>query len=475
MKRHPRGDAGASLILALVFITVISAVLLPVAGLVTASLSSTSLTKERVNAFYASEGGAQYGVDAVRRDLTACNTTGAHKDYAPLSLNGLSVAVSCDYISGGGLGASTDALDYAVVVTDLNTPATNLLTTGGGSIGATGPVYLGRSTATNEVKSQLVIGGGDLYVNGGAGCPLPPDIEVTVAPTFNKYCTSTSPSTLLAGTVIQPDTIPVIAPSGSTLIGSCRVWYPGRYGAATADDLVNTSGDNYFASGPYRLDNAAIVGPQNGVRIYDKDAAASSGSACASVSDQDARDAATASGNASLIAAAATISGVNAQMVLTGNTSLQLQGGEVRLSPRSRAGSPDLSTLNLIALRTTQGGYPVSTAATALSVNTGNSFLSLRGGLWAPGSAVDLSNAGANSSISVQSGFVVGSVALKKSAQVSGTAQFTTRPPGAGNRLVRVTSVSSGAGNRGTTTRADIRVISDAGRTTTVQSWRSTD
>jgi len=136
--RRGRGEAGASLILALAMITIVSVSLLAVLGFATTSFRAVTTVQEQRSAAYAADGAVQTAIAVVQKDATACPGSVAYG-----TVGGQSVTADCTVKSQGT--AVTGSMPSSAVWTGSGGAAftTSGTTSPGGPVVSNGTISAG--------------------------------------------------------------------------------------------------------------------------------------------------------------------------------------------------------------------------------------------------------------------------------------------------------------------------------------------
>jgi hypothetical protein len=262
-----RRDHGSILPMVLVMTVVLSAVVVSLAGYVSAGLRYSNVVEDRADRLAAADGGLRYGIERLALQqyagcFTALGNTG-YKIPFPTDINQSTVTVTCRK-AGTGFG---DVQGWAVIVTGEGVPSGQPLLMSQGGAGKQkllgGPVYVARTQGQAfDLKAPVEIEDGDLwYSDTTAKCDTveddPPGVpsNLTFKPILRGMLCLDQPWNLLytAPTPTVPTTgaaSPVVDAFG------CTVWTPGKYTAATMPPLGSA---NYFVSGEYYFENVDLV------------------------------------------------------------------------------------------------------------------------------------------------------------------------------------------------------------------------
>ena len=187
--RRLRGEGGASLVLALAFLTLFGVSSVALLSLTGVSSRNSKIQRDQVNQLYAADGGIETGIETLRTDeadgtVNTCKTIGETESLPATTINGKPVTVQCKTTKGGTTtelanGGGTALLKgYSAIL------GTGGLTVGGNtpngapmvafSLG--GQVYSG-GAITTVARAPVQIGGDLGYY---APCPpLPPNVTLT--------------------------------------------------------------------------------------------------------------------------------------------------------------------------------------------------------------------------------------------------------------------------------------------------------
>lgn len=270
-RRTARGEEGAVLALALVFLTFFAILIGALLVLTQANFKMTGVVTSHTGKLYAADGGIDYGIQQMRASSTLCQDAAAGTQaVGDVAINGRTVHVTCQTLSGSpGGGTSPGGATLAVVATGYNGPT-----------GAAAPLAtLIRSTG-NQAGNQFFITGGAF--NAGsfswAANSFTTHFQGDVHQ-YDPYCTNAknsattldnpvmdAPSTWVcenaAGYPI-PDPNPSLivptaaAPAPWNVNATCRVFFPGKYTSPLP--AFSSSNRYYFASGVYYFENVGAI------------------------------------------------------------------------------------------------------------------------------------------------------------------------------------------------------------------------
>jgi Tfp pilus assembly protein PilX len=243
-----------------------------------------------------------------------------------------------------------------------------------------GDLYFTTATSITLGK-KLVVEDGDVWYPSTT-CPgTPPSItNLSFAhPGEHGYvCVDTDASDHLSDLLSLPalGTAPGAAPA-STMVGTCRVFSPGRYTTSNKPDLDGTK-DVYFKSGTYYFENLGEV------KIHDTRITGGRPGDALAADDSEAL------WNPACEAAAATVgdTGKGATIVLGGTSRLTIQdkGGLELYAPNSG--------FSVVAFALPTDGFLATTGGTAadplIDQRAGGSMLRLHGTVWMPSGYLSL-------------------------------------------------------------------------------------
>ena len=263
MRRVPKGDDGALLVLALVFIFLMAVIVTAILSATNTSFTAATVTRQYVTKNYAADAGLRYALQQVRANPEICS--GPNNLITPpanfLSSDGNNpannqpfpgVAVTCSVDSGQpDIGAN----GYAIITHD---PSNTGLQSGNHTLTVHGPVFM----ASHPGSVHMDVTNGNVYTLGTAPCPAQPN-NLTVDPGHVWSCQPTVPD-LPAAQLPQTSFLNQMptrsGPVSPPPAGNCDVYLPGKYSNQTINitNSGNTPAQAYFASGVYYLDNVTI-------------------------------------------------------------------------------------------------------------------------------------------------------------------------------------------------------------------------
>ena len=147
IRRRLHDDRGASLILAMVFLTVLSLLSVSVVTLTGTGAKVASTADAVLNQDYSADAGMEAAIQALTADQTKCTSSSPTYTLPSTSqptINGVAVSYSCTYDSGGASGVTTGSSLLGGVYSAISTASTSngnmglwVDTTSGGSASVT--------------------------------------------------------------------------------------------------------------------------------------------------------------------------------------------------------------------------------------------------------------------------------------------------------------------------------------------------
>lgn len=499
--RRCRGDEGAALVIALVFLVIVglfAAVALNRSG---TTLASGQQVRERGDIQYALDGGVERALQVLKAELAAdtpasCGTPGGPTKTETITLNGQSVTWTCELEGGSTSAGDPGADELAIVVT--RTGNNRFETQSGSSrdLSIAGSIYVVGNVIDGNLKKDVIITEGYSFLQP---CP-PPRTQATIDAITNvilhenaagqlgtKGCTTLT-SAAAQGTVSIPPAptyaVPIKLQEGvqATVGGKkCEVFPPGRYAKMPA--LVD--GDNYFISGLYHFvtDETLSVGDDDQSITGGRNAAGSQpAGTCQGMTDNIAVQAIKDKEGITLPATARFDHGVT--LVFSGKSRLALGQADVHLfAPPSVDGGRPVSIVGFPARTPLIGSphYPaIDTSDKPLISQLGNKGkLLVYGQVFAPASDVELTASGNEVDVLLAQGIVVGDLHIKNpqvgTFAIRAPAPSSAAPP---FRTVRIVATSNATGVTATNTAiATISNSTSAGGdgpyAVSVKSWRT--
>ncbi len=467
-RRRCRGEDGASLILALAVLIVLSAFVVAVLAVGQVAFKTTGVARSATNATYAADGGVDAAIQMMRADRDAhatpsyCpNVATGTKAIAIPAINGQAISATCTTISGG-----VKSLDYAMMALG----SAGITTMGSGNknleMGISGNVYTaGPFTMPTKDKGDVIIGGN--LDTSAATCPY----DDTTNPQVTGACNANVSPTVATPTVFIPPTSPV-NPAPQT-VDSCIIYYPGRY---TTLANFKTNKSYYFASGTYYFDGIGTFTIQGDVTggARGSDAALSSVTPCAD--DAAAADA---------WPAGYTAAGSGVTFVLGGDSTLKFGTAKttnVELFARSPSGADAAATpgVSIWASKgtggTTGAPYTASTASDVYDTGGKAADVVVHGLVYVAQSDVTvarLPNDDASGAAQLMGGLIADSIVIDMASGAgsatlaSGGGSASTTP-----RTVVVRATATPSTGAPSIAQAVITITSVVGSAPAVVSWR---
>lgn len=463
VRRILRTEDGASLVLALAFVTFMGVFSVAILSFTGVGATTTTVVAAKTDQLYAADAGMEYGIANLEADPAACASSATATTWPSTTVNGKTVTYSCSYVSGGvGLTGSPLLGEYGTIVT-----------------GAAGISYSNtKSTAVTFSYGGSVHDAGALTFGTPASQTMPIDGNLTVAstcPTANV--TYTSPGACTVAATPAPPTLSVYVPSATaaaaTTSGTCTTLYPGKYGTGGRAIPSFSAGSQYYlASGVYYINGGTLT--LNGT-VFGGEQAASETKALSALTPCRASD-----------PAGTGYSGTGVAFVFGGTAKLVVSNASahVELFARVPGGNDAGATPGLGMWASTSSGsvlaggtYVSSTSPAGIVTLSHEDLEFVAHGLTYVSSAGTqtnvLGNAEAGGSAVFAGGLVTSSLAITvnkvddgKTMAVSGTGGWTNTP-----RTVTLTSTAAGTAGAAPTT-VTATVIPDG--TLSVTTWRVT-
>ncbi len=265
-----RGEQGTSLLLALAFITLLGVFATAILSANFADFKTTQVVRARTDALYGADGGADVGVQLLRATSTYCpNVSGTPTNLPNQTIDGRTVRITCQTLSGSIGGGGGTFSQYALVVTGYPNPDGTL------------PNLDAAFDLDGKTHADTVKLAGPVFNAGGFkfGSTSPVLNITTNLQEYNdppkSYCTTEQGentttgnidvdglwSCHLAAALPVPDPLPTLkvptanAPT-KVVQGSCTIFFPGKYTVAPTFDKNNKY---YFASGVYYFANVGQI------------------------------------------------------------------------------------------------------------------------------------------------------------------------------------------------------------------------
>lgn len=466
-----KDERGASLLIALGFITVFGIIMAAIFSNAGANLRNTVTVRVNQQRIYAADSAIDWGIQRLRNDDTICPvTSGSPVTMSSVpTFNGATPTVTCTTTAGSSASqlGGWALVTHSASVPSLTTPGPNFQKT------INGPVW---SSGIDNSIDDLNVTNGDVYENaGGSTCTSdadkPTKLVVSPNPPYSYRCTSTlaDPTTTIdhAPPLVALATATAQSPNGTT-VGSCRIFTPGRYTS------INLADDNYFATGVYYFQNIGALDVRKRQVVGGKAHA-----------DEASTTLLTACGTDANVPVGTTLpAGTGVKFILGGNSYIPVSNPSGRMELFSRQGGvvADEGTQGISVQTVTSDVFPGAWAVSTLTDSAGNAVLSeesgntpalvIHGGVYTPNAWVDF-DATNGARAWLLGGAVVGKIAIRQQATIDGSLVSITT--GIGERVIKLRSVvDTGIGSdRRLVATAIIKIKNDANRTLTIQSWRT--
>jgi hypothetical protein len=477
-----KSDEGVSLILALVFITVVG-LFATVALTKSATVSGSGVSlRTRANLQYALDGSVENVYSTLSSELASgspvsCTTVAGGTTSFSFSLNSQSVHSDCTTLAGRAKTTSDAAnTNFALVVTS---PSPSALITGNAvnrTVNVDGSVYLNGKVTNSDLQKNVTVSTGDIVSpNSRTNCSadlLALTQLATMSSSQLKVCTDQTVADAQPPLALPDAPTVDLAPALKSGIDNpshtCRVFYPGLYKQAPVLD----NAANYFVSGLYYFEDVGTWDIDNDSEVTGGARSVSSDSAvpnngCKTMNDT------TALGFSAFTALPATtrtaISGARfsygSTIVLGGSSVLNFKKGAVTLFTPPSGGINALSFVGFpdSGVPSSIHGYKaMTTGSDSITGGTNHSVMEFNGKLFAPTTKVTVFSTN-NTTAAVRGGVIAYTVDLSASASGSGgvaisaTSSGGTPPPPF--RTVKV--VSNDASGTSTATNTAVATVSN--------------
>lgn len=494
-----RGDDGASLILALVFMMVVGLF----ASFALHKSRSTSMLGQEVRGRgqlqYALDGGMEHALHTLRDEVASgspgsCTDPSDAPGTGTLSLNDEQSTWSCTTLAGRtGSSSNADARNYALLLTDSAAGALSSQSGVSQVLAVAGSVYLNGKVTNADIGKPIDITAGDLVTPERAGCLDDLDALTNVRLTGTgqgRYCTEQSLA-LAMPTVALPSPAP--ATSLTTFLGAgyahspagktCHIFYPGLY---TSPPTISNNSHNYFVSGYYYFRDIGpwLLNEQN-VQIVAGSRSASSDDTpvppthCSAlgIDDDTALELLDSAVPGMLPSISPWLLPHGATWVFGGNSTLDVRKGAVTMFSPPSGGST--SPVNLVGASPWTGSAYVHQPSGTRTLTGGgnNASMQLNGKVFAPSSDVEIFST--NNTVAAVRGGVVALRALLKASAAGSEALAISAPGSIGNppppyRTVAI-DATDGSGATAARQRAVATISNFPPHTVDVLSWRTAD
>lgn len=481
--RLARDESGASLIIALIVISVFSLIAAALLTEAQASVAYTSTVTNHEKKVYAADAGVALGIQQLQQHGDLCPDTDAvDVPLEAIAANGYDVSVSCTVNEG----SITGGIGYAII-TESDESDSLIIQSGSQPKEVTGPVHVGGGI-NNSGGKQLVVKSGSFSQTPRPGetysCNASTDASMVLVDSgFRESCK--------AGPTIPTYSSPAMPAAARTRIdydgpgtADCRIFYPGTYDSAPDLDL---SGDrtNYFASGVYyfkssftfagtgggntyfvggeKMDSETDVLDSSTMEPYSKPSCASDGEAISHAGGS-----------------VPEVSGTGVQFLFGNNAALTVDNkSRGELFTRTDDGTSDTEAPTIMAVPPTwPAPWSANTPYTDLLTYTSGSDKTLitHGVVHAP-----LNNITLKVTNVVEAAVFGGLIGWKVELQSSNAAGTGLLIKGGQGKptprriVVKATApaMSSGSSGRQVVSTALVEIANDANRTVTVHSWRT--
>lgn len=497
IERLRREDDGVALVMALIFLFVVSIFITVALEKSQSTSMSGGQLRERGKSQYALDGAIDRAYQVLQTDISTAaplcpgrndgtqepevDITGVY-DSGGLTLNGQGVRYTCQTLAGSiDLASGSGGRNYAVMIT--GTASDSLETQGAGDpFVISGSLYLADPRAT--LTKPIQVSDGDIVADIAApGCDARlaaiVRLQLSAASTGVKGCTYDHLATAKPSVHLPeaPTTALQTLPFNSMVLPaapSCRVLYPGLY---TASPLAN-NGDYYLVSGYYYFLNAVVDVPNNvtvrgGQKVVSGDRSPSTASSCDAMDDATAMAALTPPQR---LLVDPYVLAHGATLVFGGVSRLEVKGSLVLYTPPA---PPSGIRASIIAARPQDEALPKSyvrsqAAGFVLDTPNANPDLVLNAKVFADTAAVRFYST--NPTLAYAHDGLVATKLLLKGSNSSGG--FAISAPGGANRsrapwrTVRVTATQTGTSN-GPANVSVAKIYNDPPYLVDVLSWRS--
>lgn len=478
--RRCKGERGASLIIAMGFLGLLSVSVVSMLVLTMANFTTTTTVRGANAGLYGADGGVDVGVQVLRAQATYCPDSAAGTQSLPSqTINGRTVNLTCQTLSGstgGGSGGGSTSWPTAwpFVLTGYNGKSSSSTFKTSGSTG---------NNITATFQGPAFIGGGMSFAGGSDAFVFSGTLDQ-----YDPYCSSDKPGSpgkptvtgtwtcRNSGSYAVPDPnptlkVPTAAAPAPVTQGSCTIFFPGKYTSAPS---FSTS-SNYMASGVYYFENTSKV--QFEGQVFGGEPAAfetkrfTGNTPCST-------DAA-----AKVLAPTAAINGKGVQLVFGGSAWFEPKSNsstQIELYARE-PGIPANEGTPYVSMYAPPSSGPNYIASSTNAFNSGGSAYQLvvHGLVYMPNSFPKIwgvNNWAAGGAAVFDGGLVLAAinVAINATMTTQTFAKLPTNPPvSSTDRTVVVTSTAATGGGGETTQTVKAVVLFPAnGSAPTVLSWR---
>ena len=486
LRQRARAETGTSLILALSFLALLGSSAAVMLKVDYTSFKTTESVRSIDSRLYSADGGIDYGIQALRASGSYCpDSTAGSQSLPSQTINGKTVSVTCQTLSGSTGGQPTGLTTYALIATGYNDPSGSVPNMDNGI------KFHGSSTSG---ASPFVIGGPVFNAGGFTLQNYPPQERINGdvhqyndAP--KSYCNADKTTFQTSGTPIVtgtwscdlaasfpvPDPAPTLIVPANTahapiVSGSCTIYFPGRY-TSVAD--LNKDNQYYFASGVYYFANVGewkMAGKVFGGQPQAPETQAITNATPCS------NDAAANT----LVPGAA--SGYGVELVLGGSSKLHVTNddpNEIELFSRRPAvpAAEGTAGVSLYAPRVSGSNWIAWNADYTFKMDGSKPDMVFHGLVYAPDGNFKDARAVANPDAGGASLFMAGAVAQQMEIDFDGgsvgaTIAAGSAPTPATARTIVVTATATGTGEAPVTETAVIVLGTSSSTPPTISSWR---
>jgi len=474
-RRGPRGgEQGTSLVLALVFMTLVSVVVAGAIAFAGTSFQTARVARERLDQRYAADGGIDLGIRALLDDYSLCASPApSATNITTQTLNGRTVTVTCQTLQGTSVSTPGTPGTNALTIKQSANPVSISGSSAAHTIRVTGPMF-------SVAAFSLVASAPNLAVTGELTQHNP-----SCASNQSTYGTriTATPWTCVPNTTPAPDPNPSVvvpsasAPASRTYGANCTIYYPGRY---TSAPTFTDGRSHYLASGTYyfhQTGNVTLTGTVFGGARGSESQALTGTTPCAD--DTIAQQ----------LNSAYSPAGSGVTIVLGGNSVLRTSTSTTRVELFSRvpagadAGATPGTSIWARASGSGVSGYTGSTAATPLLTQGAANTVIIHGMVSLPDRAATIAalanaDAAAGARAQLAGGAVLGRLSIVPSASSNGAviaagSAGTPGTPATERRVLVRATAASASGGTPTTILATVRLPAAPGGSATVLSWRT--
>jgi hypothetical protein len=489
-QRTCQSEAGSTLVLVLIFVTVLGLAMSVLLGAAGANLLTSDTVTRQDHKVYGADAGVAYGIQRLQLDPTACSDPGNHQTLTPAG--GLrvpqagdnnwyrNVTVQCSNLSGSSVGIG----GFALVVT--GTRGSIQTSNGNEDRPVQGPLYTAGDWSGLKTNKAVDVQNGSIFAGTSpclhTGDPLPNQFlqmnsylvngVPEVPPGPYSYCPVTS--SIPDAPHALPDAVPpeALPPTLPTSSNPWTVYYPGRYDSNNVPgETLTTPAMAYFASGVYYFDNVNIV--IGGVAVAGKQGSSDDKSYLSLTSSPPPPTPPDPAGTV----------GTGAEFILGGSSTIANTSNSLEIFDRaggpSSDGSPNVSLLQVVAPPTPQtlppgwdpSQLPLGTPIANVKGNNVNFIV--HGIVYAPQAQVNL-NAVNTSIVRLAGGVKVQGIALDAPSSIDTGNFVISIDHNAGSRKVVITSTVPAATNDKQIVSTAVVDFHNNGTPPTIDSW-STD